>query len=210
MIQEEHDRFMQWSKLLSLPVNEAKSKCMTIKKVESCPIPVITGVESVNTMRILGITFNSKWNADTHVAKMVSTASRRLYALRILKSSLAKKEMILVFNSISRSLLEYCAPLFLGLSAKNENKMERIQLRFHRMICGKSCSQACIQPLKERRRMLSLKFLNKIIKLGHVLHPLLPPMSPAGRFLLTPRRTTKRCMSYFPMVCELYNQNFSR
>ena len=136
--------------------------------------------------------------------------SRRLYALRILRPSLTKEQMIFVYNSLVRSLFEYCAPLLLGISSVNSCKLENLQRRFHRVICSKSCSEACLVPLSERRKMLSLKFLAKVMHPNHILHSLLPAMLDSGRFRLPQRRTTKRCFSFFPFICEMYNSEFVR
>ena len=183
---------------------------MTIKKSKSCPTPSIPNVENVDKLRILGVSFNSKWNADFHIVKIVAVASRRLYALRIIRNSLSKDQMTLVFNSLVRSLIEYCAPLFLGLSSKNSSKLDRLQKRFHRLICGKSCTYLCLQSIRERREILSLRFLDNVMKPNHILHSLLPHMFNSGRFCLPPRRTTKRSLSFFPLICEIYNHSLSR
>ena len=177
--------------------NACKSKCLTIKKTKNCPQPTIPDIPAVETLRILGFTFNSKWNTDDHISKTVSFVSRRLYALRILKPSLTKAEMLLVYNSLVRSHLEYCAPLLLRLSVANSCKLERLQKRFHRVICGKSCSQSCMILLKERRKILSMRFLEKVMVPSHVIHSLLPFKLKSGRFRLPFRRTTKRCLSFF-------------
>ena len=136
-------------------------------------------------------------------------ASRRLYAMRVLKPSFSKDEMILVYNSLVRSLFEYCAPLFMGSSACNKSKFDRLQKRFHRIICGKSCKEPCLSSLSERREILSLKFLMKIMQPNHVLHHLLPFQFNSGRFRLLSRRTTRRSLSFFPLVCEMYNNSLA-
>ena len=209
-IYREHERITQWSNRIGLPINRAKSKCMTIKKSKSCPTPSLPNVENVDTLRILGVNFNSKWNADSHIVKIVAVASRRLYALRIMRNSLSKDQMTLVFNSLVRSLIEYCAPLFLGLSSRNSSKLDRLQKRYHQLICGKSCAGSCLQSLGERRELLSLRFLDNVMKPNHILHSLLPHISNSGRFCLPSRRTTKRSLSFFPLICEIYNHSLSR
>jgi hypothetical protein len=206
----EHERIIQWSIKLGLPINEAKSKCMTIKKARICPTPTLPNVQQVDSLRILGITFSSKWNLDDHISKIVTIVSRRIYALRILKNSLSKEQMILAYNAFARSLMEYCAPLFLGLSVTNARRLEKLQKRLHRVICSKSCSEPCFESLSKRREMLSLRFLHKIMQPHHILHFLLPVRSSSGRFRLPCRRTTKRSLSFFPLICETFNRHLTR
>ena len=205
----EHKRIMEWSEHVGLPINASKSKCLTIRKSKDCPLPYLPDVCSVNKLRILGFTFNSKWNHDDQVSKVVTLASRRLYALRVLKPTLTKHQMIEVFNSLVRSHFEYCAPLLLGMSSANKNKLERVQKRFHRLICGKACSEPCLTSPNERRKLLSLRFLQKALKSGHVLHHHLPHRLKSGRFRLPPRRTTQRSQSFFPLICEMFNSDRS-
>ena len=209
-IRQEHDRIMQWSTAIGLPINPAKSKCLTIKKISSCPQPEIPYLPVVDVLRILGVTFNSKWNFNHHIDKISSITSKRLYALRILKPSLTTSEMINAYNSLVRSYFEYCAPLLLGLSQTNKRKLERIQRRFHNIICSKSCMEPCLISLQERRKLISLKFLHKVMRADHVLHHLLPPRMNSGRFRLPPRRTTQRSLAFFPNVCKAFNAEQTR
>ena len=189
-IRQEHDRILRWSTAIGLPINPAKSKCLTIKKVSSCPQPEIPHLPVVDVLRILGVTFNSKWNYNAHIDNISSIASKRLYALRVLKPSLSTTEMIQVYNSLIRSHFEYCAPLFLGLSQTNKQRLEKLQRRFHTIICGKSCRKSCLVSLQERRQLLSLTFLQRVMCEDHVLHHFLPTRMNSGRFRLPPRRTT--------------------
>ena len=80
-------------------INETKSKCLTIRKSEKCPYPEIPQIPIVDTLQILGVTLNSKWNFNNHIDKVLSVVSKRLYAMRILKPSLSHADMILVYNS---------------------------------------------------------------------------------------------------------------
>ena len=204
-IHSANERITAWSKDIGLPINLNKSKCLTIKKSDSCPTPDIPNVQTVEVLRILGVFFNSKWNFDNHVAEIVSTSSRRLYAMRILRPFLSKNQLILLYNAFVRSYIEYCAPLFLHLSVRNSKRLGCLQNRFHRLICGKQCSEDCLTNLEDRRSMLSLKLLKSIMNRDHILHSLLPPTLPSGRFCLPFRRTEKRCNSFFPLVCEMFN-----
>ena len=205
----ENEKITTWSKNIGLPINPKKSKCLTIKKVDYCPTPIIPEVKNVYEMKILGVTFNSKWNFDCHVSQIVCLASRRFYAMRVLKPLLSKDQLIMMYNAFIRSVIEYCAPLFLCLSASNNKRLNVLQNRFHRLICGKSCPETCLTQLGERRVILSLKMLRKIIDKKHCLHSLLPPFLPSGRFRLPTRRTEKRCKSFFPCICEMYNNTLS-
>ena len=164
----------------------------------------LNGVVSVDELTILGVTFDARCGWSSHFDKVVKNASRRLYALRLLRSTLNKKQLIIVYNSLLRSILEYCGPLFLGMSEKDRHRLDGLQKRFHRLLCGRSCKEDCLESLNDRRCNTSLKFLEKI-KEDHVLNEILPQISKTGRFILPNRRTERRSRSYIPIACELSN-----
>ena len=96
------------------------------------------------------------------------------------------------------------------MSKTDAGRLERIQSRFHRLMCGKACDQNCMPALEERRQILSLRFLKSAMSPLRIFHDLLPSQSETGRFILPHRRTKRRSDSFFIYACELFNQNFKR
>lgn len=206
----EHDRLLQWSKSLDLKVNPQKCKSIIIRKTMNCDDIYLPGVEKVEKVTILGVTFNTHGNWTTHIDNVVRMASRRFYALRLLRPSLSNNELVVVYNAFLRSILEYCAPLFLGMSSVNANRLNLLQKRFHRLLCGRLSHHCCLEGLEDRRRNLSLRLLQKMRDESHILHCELPKISSTGRYILPTRRTTRRCRSFIPLACELSNNSFKR
>ena len=206
----EHESVLCWSNRHDLHINATKCKILTIKKSEAYNDFVIPNVTAVEVLPILGVRFNNRGTWSSHVDSVVATSSRRFYAARILRRSLSKSSMLLLYFSLIRSVMEYCAPLFISLSVRDCNRLDRIQRRFHRLICGEECNKVCLTNLSKRRVDLSLKFLNRIMSPSHVLHALLPPMSNSGRFLLPRRKTIRRSKTFMLSACSLYNDRFRR
>jgi hypothetical protein len=206
----QHERLLKWSSDMDLKVNGKKCKSLIIKKSPNCEEVQLQGVTSVSSMSLLGITFNAQGAWSSHVRNITRTASRRLYALRLLRSSLSHRELVLVYNALVRSIMEYCAPLFLGLTAEDSQRLKTVQNRFHKLMCGKDCRENCLEDLDFRRRQLSLRLLNKIRSHAHILNTILPKATPSGRFILPYRRTTRRSKSYIPMICEIANMLHKR
>ena len=201
-----HDRMLNWSSSIRLALNPDKCQSMVIKKRNTTNMPVIPLLKNVEKLKILGIMFNTDWSWTDHFDTVLSMCSRRLYALRMLKrSGLSKDQLIHVYNSLIRSCLEYCAPLFISMSSYDVARLCKFERRVHRVICGAQCRDQCLPSLQERRRMLSLKFLGKTVSEDHILHGFLPPKSSSGRFLLPSRRTKRRGDSFFVHACEVYN-----
>ena len=209
-VQKMHQKLINWSLQMDLKVNENKCKSLTIKKCHDCDTIQLNGVVPVNTLTILGVTFDARCGWTPHFTNIIKNASRRFYALRLLRPTLSKEQLLLVYNMLLRSILEYCNPLFLGISTNDSNRLDRIQKRFHRLLCGRCCDTECLEPLCDRRRRVSLSFLSQMRDSHHVLHRLLPPISSSGRFLLPSRRTSRRSKSFILMACELSNTNFTR
>jgi hypothetical protein len=195
---------------MDLQINETKCKSLTIKKSKRCDDIHIPGVVPVATLNILGVIFNARCNWTSHFDNVIKNASRRFYALRLLRPSLTNLELKMVYSALVRSVIEYCCPLFLGMTSSDKKRLERLQKRFHKMLCGQYCDAECLIPLEDRRIQLSLKFLEKMKNKNHILHHILPPPSSTGRFILPSRFTNRRSHSFIPLVCEISNSLFNR
>ncbi len=201
---------LAWSKMMCLDVNTTKCKSLTIYKRKKYDVIEVVGVQPTTSLKMLGVWFDDRGSWSTHVTNITKIVSRRLFAIRTLKPFLTKNKLKTVFYSLIRSLMEYCAPVFAGINVTNSKRLDKLQQRFHRILCGSECELNCLPPLTERRNALVIKFLLKTMKNDHLLHSLLPPMSSSGRFLLPFRRSRKRSDSYFLYASELYNLKFVR
>ena len=169
-------------------------------------IPIsLENVSYVKELKLLGVTFDARNNWSSHVNRVVRCASRNLFLLRTLKPVLQSDSLTILFNSVVRSILEYCSPLFIGLSNENSSKLERIQRRFHRILCGKDCINLCFKLLSERRTDAAIKLFLQAKHVDHVLHRLMPTVSRSGRFLLPAIRHERRLQSFFIKVAIATN-----
>ena len=117
-IKDAVDDWANQSRADKFQLNELKCKEMRISfsKVEKDLDPIILNdkvLEIVDHAKILGlrVSCNLKWN--DHVSEVVKKASTRLYFLSQLKrSNVGSKELVQLFKSCIRSLLEYACPVF--------------------------------------------------------------------------------------------------
>lgn len=206
-----HTNLIQWSKSMDLNINLTKCKCLTITKRRSgSPVINIPGVQTVDSVCILGVYFNSKATWSDHVDHIVRNASRRFYAVRILRPVLSNDHLKTVYFLLIRSIIEYCSPLFIGLNISDSSRLTKLQKRFHRMLCGSDCVDSCLPSLDERRSSMSLKLLKDIMNQTHILNQMLPSMSSTGRFLLPRRNTSKRSNCFFLRTCSVFNSHCKR
>ena len=204
-----HQKMLEWTSSINLSLNKSKCKSLTIPKNKYCDIISLPGIVNVSSLTVLGVTFNHKLTWSSHFDNIIRNTSRRFYALRVLKPTLTKLELRNVYYALIRSLLEYCTPLFLGASLYDVKRLNAVQRRFHRLMCGHECVENCLPSLESRRRDLALRFLKRITPY-HVLYCELPRKSRTGRFILPPRRTERRCKSFFLIACEMYNLSMTR
>ena len=211
-ISEAHQHLLRWSTDNSLQMNLKKCHSIVIPKSQDCvPIP-LSDVMIVKELKLLGVVFNSKGNWTRHVEKKISQASRNLYIIRVLKYSLSKEQLIMVYNSTIRSILEYASPLFVGLSKKNALKLESVQKRFHRILCGPHCSEHKLVSLEVRRKVAATKLFKKATSPEHIIrvHDLLPIQSSSGRFILPQIKQTRRLHSFIIFTALLINSYHQR
>ena len=205
-----HERLLKWSQENCLVVNQSKCKALCIRFRKDCTPVILTHVKFVKELKILGVIFNENLTWTSHCNFVVKRASQRLYILRILKSVVPRDTLICVFNATVRSCLEYASPLFVGLSIEHSRRLESIQKRFHRLLCGRECREPCLEPLEGRRHAAALKVFKQAMNSSDVLFPLLPRRSSSGRFLLNPATKTLRLKSFFPLMVNYFNSVHTR
>ena len=176
----------------------------------SVTLPLPPDIQVVDTIRILGILLNSKLTWTSHVDFIIKKCSRLLFAFRTIRGTVPPTKLKLLYCAIVRSVIEYCAPLFTGISSSDSRRLDCLQSRFHKLICSADCNASCLPTLSERRQQLTSNFLESILKDDHILHYILPPLSKSGRFLLPPRKTNRRSKSFVLFACEMYNLSFKR
>ncbi|KAI8489106.1 hypothetical protein Bbelb_330910 [Branchiostoma belcheri] len=102
---------------------------------------------------------------------MLSKANGRLFMLRRLKRfNLTTDDLIQVYTSYVRPVVEYCAPVWhSGLTSSQTVRLERIQKRALRTILGEryinyetALQNTNLQTLEQRRTDLCLKFAKKM------------------------------------------------
>ena len=209
-LQVSTDAILQWSSNNKMQLNATKTKEILIsfkRKSETIPRIIIDGqeIERVDDAKLLGVNISSNLTWNTHVDTISVKASQRTYLLYRLKhSGLDPHEIISVFISIIRPLLEYaCQVWHTCLTVEQTHKLESFQKRACRIAAPNlSYSDALeffkLTPLSARREQLCKTYFEKMSQPTHKLHHLLP--APKTRHhdlrascnLPTPRTRTER------------------
>ena len=78
--------------------------------------------------KLLGVYFSEDLSWAPHCDSIIKRANRRLYALRVLKNfGLPMQDLLAVYCSLIRSILEYASIVFANLPQYLSNALENIQ-----------------------------------------------------------------------------------
>ncbi|KAI8504744.1 hypothetical protein Bbelb_178620 [Branchiostoma belcheri] len=179
------------------------------------PVPV------TNVAKGLGFIFDDKLSWREHVKSTVSKASSRLHYLRLLtKQGMSVEDLIQVYLSLIRPVLEYGHVLLVGCSEDLAASMERVQRRALRIISrGGRRSVPDLPSLKERREAAAVTLFKAMLRPDHPLHDLAPVQrhSATGRslrnshdFTIPHARTKRLQQSFLHCAIRLYNDSLQK
>ena len=190
-----------------MSINTDKTKVLNIN-VTSNPLPVVPMFPNVESLKLLGLVFNKDLTWTDHFDVILSKLSRRLYVLRILKPLLTHDRLVLVFNAIFSSVMDYSSQVFLNPGKGQDGRLLKLCKRAFYIIHGNNnCNQCDILNIIERRRILAMKlFSNARTDEQHVLHSLIPSTSDRSKRIILPYAQTSRRVNSFFFSCSLtYN-----
>ena len=125
----------------NMRLNPAKCKAMTIDFLDynSCTWrPICTGgvvIERVKSFKLLGVYISEDLTWGVHCDYIIKKANRHLYALRTPKKyGLPTLDLITVYCSLIRSVIEYASAVFANLPKYLSDALEGIQKRSLRII----------------------------------------------------------------------------
>ena len=126
-----------------------------------------TNVETTDSLKILGVTLDSKLSFKPHISEQLKRACAKAYALRRVRKFIPQTIMIRLYKAYILPHLEYCSPLLLGISDGLNNKLEDTNYYILRTILGLSKSTeyshllniAHLQSLQSRRQFQALVLL---------------------------------------------------
>ena len=172
----------------NMKLNPGKCKEMFINFMHDHNIlvnPIVLGnkeIECVANYKLLGVYLNEDLSWNTHIDYIFKKACKRLYSLRILKKTgVASLNILKVYLTIIRPILEYAVPVWQSISGTWSDKLETIQKRALKIIFPsvetylEALEVAGIDNLADRRTIICKKYMSRMKTLpNHPLHALLP------------------------------------
>ena len=162
-----------WLQHNYLQINAKKTQAMAIGPISSYAYNITLQnckIDLTECLRILGVTLDRKLSFKPHILEQLKKACAKAAALRKFRKFIPMDVMIRLYKAYVLPHLEYCSPLFLGISDGLSNKLEDINFYILRTILGysKSVSYSFIlnsiakmQCLKTRRQIQSLAMVYK-------------------------------------------------
>ena len=124
-------------------------------------------VQSVSSFKLLGFILSNDLTWNSHVEKINKKANSRLYALRQLKKAgLSKTDLVIIYCSLVRSVVEYAAPAWSNVTIYLSDLIETIQKRALRIIYPSLTYEGALvhsgfRTLVARRKDLCKSFMHK-------------------------------------------------
>lgn len=198
LVSVEIDHVNTWCQLHGLQLNMGKTKVMIPKK-STVPTPRFVNPKETTALKILGLTYTAdlKWN--TQVENVCKKASQRIFILKKLKHLVSRLDLIKLYNTMILSLLEYNAPVMVGLNTKNTEKIEKVRRRCHRIICGFECDCDALTPVSVRRLQQATKLFHSMTHPDNLLNHLIPQKLPqTGHYNIETMYTNRRLQAFIP------------
>ena len=190
-----------WTNHNNMRLNVSKTKEMRISFL-SVPMEFDAlsssglNIEIVQTFKLLGVIISSDLTWNAHIDYICTKASKRLYALRILKRSGAPaNEIITVFCAFIRPVLEYASPVWhFSLPQFLADQIESIQKRALKIAFPQSSYAASLRnvgllTLYQRRENQCLSFYKNIHQHPDDKLRTLLPSAISHKFSLRNKRT---------------------
>ena len=178
----------EWSRENNMKFNIKKSKELVFsfrKSMDEVPFLEVEGntIERVKEVKVLGVVLRGdlKWNS--HVEYMLRKANKRLCLLTLYRrAGLTHCNMIDIYKSIIRSVLEYCCVVWHSSLPKYlDEAVEKVQKRALHIIYGVENYDFCLEQskllkLSARREDQCKKLFTKMMDPDHKLNKMLPIM----------------------------------
>lgn len=122
---------------LTLNIEKCKFIPFTLKRNPTMATYLLNGtaLERVNTIRDLGITFDSKLKFKPHITACLAKSYRMLgFTMRLSQSFSRPKCVELLYNSLVRSQIEYLSPVWSPHQSTYIKDIERLQQKYTRFV----------------------------------------------------------------------------
>ena len=158
-----------YASMRNMRLNEKKCKDMVINFLKYQPTVItpiqLNGIviERVSSYKLLGVIITNDLSWNEHCDSIYKKATKRLFVLRTLKRvCLGTNDLVLVYCSIVRSIVEYASPVWAAIPLYLDELIESVQRKALKIIFGRvDCTEALVlaglESLSNTRRVGACK-----------------------------------------------------
>ena len=172
-LQDDLHKLYEWSMDWQLLFNKDKCKCLHVGH-GNMDYDYFIGDERIQTTLIekdLGVQTSKSLKPEEHIAYIVKKANNLLGCIRRTYTDKSLQNMINLYKTLVRPLLEYCQQVWSPYLVKDIKKVDDVQRRFTRMINGmkglsydqrlQRCNLISLQRRRERSDLVeTYKIMN--------------------------------------------------
>ena len=183
LLNSELSKISKWFKSNKLSLNANKTNFIHFKKTNSqitaCNI-LIDGLPLTQkqSTKFLGVTIDSNLTWNEHIHNIHTSMSRNTGILYKLKEFLSERSLLILYNSLVLSHINYCNIIWGNCSTTKLNSLLLLQKRAVRTITN-SCYLSHTEPLFHRLKTLRIKDIHTLqtgIFMYKYTHNQLPPL----------------------------------
>jgi hypothetical protein len=145
-----------WLMKNQLVLNTSKTEVILLgsrhhlKKCKISQVSLCGTIVPISTkIRDLGVLVDSHLTMDAHVSRISSSAFSYLHVISRLSKSLSTAHRLLLIHSLVVSRLNFCAPLLIGITSTETNRLQRILNSAMRIAVGKRKFDSIHNTLQE-------------------------------------------------------------
>ena len=144
----------QWATANKLPLNEGKTKVLTITgkrlstRINHDLAIVVNGkqLENVRCVKLLGLGIEHELTFIPHVEKLSKKLSQRIGILKRIKYCLPLKHRLIFYNTMIRPVIDYVSVVWTSCDKHCLNRVLKLQKRAARIILdAKSCQASSVK-----------------------------------------------------------------
>mgnify|MGYP003471208139 FL=1 len=217
-------KIIQWGKANLVEFNTSKTHQLLIShRHDTDDFPSMfmgdDNVENETSLSMLGVTLDSKLSWKKHISSISISAARKLGFLFRAKAYFTPSQLLTLYKSQIRPVLEYCSHVWAGAPVNSLRLLDSIQNKAIRLIDDPSLTSN-LQTLSHRRAVGSLSLfyryyfglcsseLQKIVPHPVVYRKSTRKASNLNPYLVTLERcrTSSHASSFIPRTAALWNK----
>ena len=136
-LEQDMSQAISWFKTNQMVANPSKFKVMLLGlKTDDIIVPDIGNLSTdvVSSVKLLGITIDSKLKFDQHVAKLCQKANNKISAFSRVSHYLNEKQSRFLYNSFIMSQFNYCPLIWIFCGKVANNDLNRTHKRALRIL----------------------------------------------------------------------------